>query len=142
MDCAHSFFPNAQLEMNHQSVKKKKKKSGIVTFCHLGFIYSFFSYLLSPTLSLLLLTCLPSLSIYGLFSLFFVSSGCFFFLFFLSLSLLFHLVNSISRGPRGAEKIEPQIEQSISVRIHQCQTTPSLLLSVPKHAHARAVIFD
>lgn len=40
---------------------------------------------------------------------------------------LFHLVNSASRalGGGGAEEIEPQIEQSISVRIHQCQTTPS-----------------
>lgn len=37
-------------------------------------------------------------------------------------------------GPSGAEKIEPQIEQSIFVRIHQCQTTPSLAVCI-EQAH-------
>lgn len=144
MDCAHSFFSQRPIRNESSECEKKKIRHShfLSSWLHLLFFFlPAFSHSLPPPpphLSPLSLRLRPRYFLFFCFLwLFFI-----FFFFPFSLSLLFHLVNSISRGPRGAEKIEPQIEQSISVRIHQCQTTPSLLLSVSKHAHARAVIFD
>lgn len=122
-------FPNAQLEMSHR--KESTGKISCSHFCRvLSDPFQLVFLLYSPAFShsvllclSFLLTCLTSIyscNIFPLCSSFFSTtiSPC----------------QQCQLGPCGAEKIEPQIEQSISVRIHQCQTTPSLVVC-NEHTH-------
>lgn len=63
------------------------------------------------------------------------SSNCLIFFFhyvFLCFSTSVSPCQQCQPDSRRAEKIEQQIEQSISVRIHQCQTIPSLAVCIER----------
>lgn len=126
VDAAHS-FPNARWEMNRQregDLYNQVQSLLQSTFWRFVDSIFFFSHLPSPTLFSFVLTCLPSIDSYTVFP------PLMFWFFPATIPPCQHCQS----GPCGAEKIEPQIEQSISVRIHQCQTTPSLAVCI-QHAH-------
>lgn len=126
-------FPNAQLEMSHQRESTSKIRHS--HFCHVlsyvfqlfFFFFSFFTHLLSPALFSSASPFSSPVSPPSIAATFFTYVPLFF-------STTISPCQQCQLGPCGAEKIEPQIEQSISVRIRQCQTTPSLVVCI-EHAH-------
>lgn len=125
MDSAHS-FPNSQLEMNHQRENKNQVQSLLSSTFLVFYIFFFFTHLLSITLSppLFFSPVTPPSMLCSIFTHYIP-------LFF---SITISPCQQCQLSPCRAEKIEAQIEQSISVRIHQCQTTPSCTVCI-KHAH-------
>lgn len=121
-------FPNAQLETNQGEVLKSS--TFVVSFRKLLFfpLHSPASSSSSSSTFSLPSIAAPIFSPY-------VSSAVVFLFFFTSATI--SPCQQCQPGPCAAEKIEPQIEQSISVRIHQCQTTPSLAVCI-EHARTHA----
>lgn len=130
-DGAHSRRP-IRNESSEKSSKTRRSHFGRLLSLLLSTLSSLFAHLLSPTLfssaSLSSSPVSPPSIAAPIFFPPYVSSV---------FSATISPCQQCQPGPCAAEKIEPQIEQSISVRIHQCQTTPSLAVCI-EHAHTHS----